>query len=197
MADPAPAATDTLYASDPEVAAIARVNEALSGLDPAVQQRVLKWAADKFNVVLSQTRGQRSRSESGQPLRNGESEGGVAGEVGTFADFASLYDAANPPTDAEKALVAGYWLQVVQGKPDWDGFSANKALRNLGHAASNITVALSQLIDRSPRLVIQTHKAGKTRQARKKYKVTGEGIKRVRQLLSNAPSQESETGGQG
>jgi len=48
----------------------------------------------------------------------------------------------------------------------------------------NITVALGALVDDTPRLVIQTHKAGKTKQARKKYKLTAEGIKRIKQMLT-------------
>lgn len=187
MADPTPATNATLpSSSDPEVVAIAKVNDALTGLEPAVQQRVLEWAAKKFGLVLPSAKEQPSRSDAGQAPTNGEEEGSRAAPVDTFPDFASLYDSANPTTDAEKALVAGYWLQVVQGKPDWGSFSANKELKNLGHGATNITDALNQLIGRRPRLVMQTHKSGKTKQARKKYKLTGEGIKRVRQMVSES-----------
>lgn len=108
----------------------------------------------------------------------------------SFEDFASLYDAANPSTESDKALVAGYWLQIIQGTSDWSGFSANKELRNLGHGVENITVALGALIDSTPRLVMQTHKAGKTKQARKKYKVTGERIKRVKQMMAGTAEKE-------
>lgn len=174
---------------DPEVAAIGKVNEALAQLDPAIQQRVLRWAADRFNLTLSQTKKPAADGNKGGKQEEDDDENEL--EVpGTFSDFASLYDAANPATESDKALVAGYWLQAIQGNADWASFSANKELRNLGHGVENITVALGALIDSTPRLVMQTHKAGKSKQARKKYKMTNEGIKRVKQMLAGNGGQE-------
>jgi len=193
MADEAPAtnATSTVTPPDPEVTAIAKVNEALAPLEPAIQQRVLRWAADKFNLSLAQTKkpvgadGNKGRQEEEADDKEHEPDA-----PGTFSDFPSLYDAANPATEADKALVAGYWLQVIHGNADWGGFNANKELKNLGHGVENITVALGALIDSTPRLVMQTHKSGKAKQARKKYKMTNEGIRRVKQMLAGNGGQE-------
>jgi TilS substrate binding domain len=191
MADEATAtnAASNTTTPDPEVTAIGKVNEALAQLDPAIQQRVLRWAADRFNLTLPQTKRPAADGNKGgkQPEDDDENEPEVPD---TFADFASLYDAASPTTEADKALVAGYWLQVIQENADWKGFSPNKELKNLGHGIENITVALGALIDSTPRLVMQTHKAGKTKQARKKYKMTNEGIKRVKQMLAGNGGQE-------
>ena len=174
---------------DPEVTAIGKVNEALAGLPPEVQQRVLRWAADRFNLTLSNTNKPADGGKKGK--ENGEEkEEDEPVAPNTFSDFASLYDAADPTVEADKALVAGYWLQVIQGNADWGGFSANKELKNLGHGVENITIALGALIDSTPRLVMQTHKAGKTKQARKEYKMTNEGIKRVKQMLAGNGGQE-------
>jgi hypothetical protein len=197
MADPAPVVINANQQSsgpDPEVAAIVKVNDALASLEPEMQQRVLRWAADRFNVKLKQA------NVPAQPrpgTKEEQTEDREAAEPqAEFDDFASLYDAANPTTEADKALVAGYWLQVIRGNSDWGGFSANQELRNLGHGIVNITIALSQLIESSPRLVMQTHKSGKTKQARKKYKLTVEGTKRAKQMLGGAAT-EGENGGQG
>jgi hypothetical protein len=193
MADPDPALNASAIsqtAPDPEVTAIGKVNEALAGLDPAVQQRVLRWAADRFNVTLPQVKKTAADESKGKQQDEEQDELEVPEAPDTFTDFASLYDAANPSTEADKALVAAYWLQVIQGNADWASFSANKELRNLGHGVENITVALGALIDSTPRLVMQTHKAGKSRQARKKYKMTNEGIKRVKQMLAGNGGQE-------
>jgi hypothetical protein len=183
MADTALETTSTPpTAVDAEVTAIGKVNEALAPLEPAVQQRVLRWAADRFNVSLSQTK---TRTQGDDGHKRQHSEDNVGPEAPSiFNDFASLYDAANPTTEADKALVAGYWLQVIQSTAEWSGFSANAELRNLGHGVENITIALGALIDSTPRLVMQTHKAGKTKQARKKYNLTNEGIRRIKQMLT-------------
>lgn len=182
---------ETQGALDLEITAIGKVNDALTALDTAVQQRVLRWAADKFGVALRKP----SPTRDGSNGEHDDTPGGNA-DAGTYADFSSLFEAASPATDAERALVAGYWLQVIQSNADWDGFSANKELKNLGHGTDDITNKLKQLMDLKPQLVMQTRKAGTTRQAKKRYKVTGEGIKKVKQMISSAGALGNRDGGQ-
>jgi len=100
-----------------------------------------------------------------------------------------LYEAANPRTEPQKVLVAGYWFQKLRGQSDVDGQQINTELKQLGHGVTNITRTLGSLINKKPQLVIQTHKSGKTKQARKKYRLTAEGIRAVEQML-NATDQE-------
>ena len=80
-------------------------------------------------------------------------------------------------------MVAGYWFQELAGQDDLDSQRINKELKNLGHPSTNITRDFDALIRRSPRQVIQVRKEGKSRQARKRYKLTREGIKAVEQML--------------
>ena len=40
------------------------------------------------------------------------------------------------------------------------------------------------MIDQTPRLILQTSKSGSAKQARKRYKVTREGVKRVQSMLA-------------
>ena len=62
--------------------------------------------------------------------------------------------------------------------------NVNGHLKDLGHTVSNITRAFDSLINRSPRLARQIAKSGSAKQARKRYKVTREGIKRVKSMLA-------------
>jgi hypothetical protein len=176
-------------ARDPEIVAMEKLSELFSSLDPAIRQRVLRWAADKFGVVLQKGK---PASRGGNADEDTDDDGSI--ENGDYTDFSSLYEAAKPSTDAERALLAGYWLQIIQHKANWSGFSANKELKNLGHGTDDITGRLNQLINQKPQLVMQTRKSGKTRQAQKKYKVTGEGIKRVRQMLASTTAGSGNSG---
>lgn len=161
---------------DQELKVMATISETLVKLDEAAVGRVLRWAADRFKVPIT-----------AKPPERGE-----AGEGGAvFQDFADLYDRTNPSTDSEKALVAGYWFQVSQGQQDLDAQRVNAELKNLGHGVGNITDALSGLMKRAPRLVMQTRKSGSTRQARKKYRLTVEGTRRVEEMLSGKPEKEA------
>ena len=85
--------------------------------------------------------------------------------------------------DSERALVAAYWFQYLGGVSDFDSATLNKELKHLGHQSSNITTALTSLMSKKPQLVIQTRKSGASKQARKKYKLTNEGIKQVQRML--------------
>ena len=112
----------------------------------------------------------------------------VPGERQSARDLAELFSMASPSTEADKALVAAYWFQVHEGETDLDAFRVNTALRNLGHGVSNITRAFDSLISQRPQLAIQTRKSGSSRQGRKKYRLTAEGIRAVEQLVGNPPA---------
>ena len=162
---------------DKEIRAMAAIVEALGKLDDDdTVARVLRWASDRFKVSL--------QSKGGVPSGITTDQRGDAVQTATFKDIADLYDCANPSTDAERALVAGYWFQELQGQPDLDAYGINTILKHLGHGIDNITHALGELIDHDPRLVIQTRKSGTSKQARKKYKLTTEGIRRVKEMFA-------------
>ena len=110
-------------------------------------------------------------------------EAARSAELQKFTDCHELFDAGSPSSGPEKALVAAYWFQVVQGNDDLDSQQLNTELKNLGHPSTNITRDLGGLINRAPRFVIQVRKDGTSRQARKKYKVTREAIKAVERML--------------
>ena len=169
---------------DPEIKAMSDVADALSALDPEAVRRVLKWALERYQV---KTPVGASHIAGGQGMPE-------AAPTSSFDDFASLFDAANPQNAPDRALVAGYWFQVLQGHEDLDAFQLNKELKNLGHPSTNITRDLDALLDRTPRQVMQVRKSGITKQARKRYKLTRDGISAVKRLLSAATRQEGAEG---
>jgi hypothetical protein len=161
---------------DKETEAIGKIAGILEELEEDRRGRVIRYILERFNI---------SGVSKDAKLAAGGSQ--LEPQVDTpaeFGDFASLVDATSPGTDAMRALVAGYWLQVCNDSPSFDAQSANTELKHLGHASSNITTALTVLINQKPALVLQLRKSGNTKQARKSYKVTESGIRRVRQMLS-------------
>jgi hypothetical protein len=164
--------------SDPEIVAMMRVLEEVSKLDTEQTVRVLRWVADRCGVA-----GMAALS-IGPADRAGQTEGVGTTPSNEFTDLADFFYAANPQTDSERALVVAYWLQVAEGESGLDAQRMNTQLKQLGHGITNITTALTDLINKKPRLVIQTHKSGSTQQARKRYRVTAEGVRRVRDMVS-------------
>ncbi len=166
------------------------VGDALEGLDEGARQRVLDWAAGRFGMT-----GQAHQSERALQ-RNGS--GGPAGERAfgstdsrDFASISDLFDRANPDTNPDRALVAAYWFQVVQNSESFAGQQINDELKHMGHGLSNVTKSLSDLANKSPSLVRQVQKIGKSKQGRKKYRLTLEGERRVQRLLRGERPNES------
>jgi hypothetical protein len=172
---------------DPEINAMSTVSAALTGLDQETQARVLAWAASRYGLKPSAAplgaSGEAGEKES-DPKTNGST--GSKSPRKSFNDFVDLYDASSPSSGPERALVAGYWFQVVHANPTFSGQQANDVLKNIGYGVANITSALTSLQDRKPALVRQTNKSGKSVQARKTYKLTEEGIRNVRRMLGEA-----------
>ena len=166
-----------------EIEAMQNLAGALSGLDPDATRRVLKWAMDRYQVKPA------TPPPAPPPMR-AEAEPAVPAapvpREPAFGDFADLFDAANPESGVENALVAGYWFQAVQKHAELDSQQLNSALKNLGRPSSNITRDLDSLMTRTPRLVIQVRKDGNTKQARKRYKLTTEGVRAVERMLSRS-----------
>lgn len=173
-------AIDTKQTGDIEIDGMSLVYAALKDLEKDQQQRILSWVADRLalgTASLGNTRSANIGSYDETP-------------PGQFADIAGLYDAAGPKTDSQRALVAAYWFQVIEKQPSLDAHALNSALKNLGHGLSNITDALSSLMKRKPSLALQTQKMGKSRQARKKYKLTTAGVRVVESMIRGSHAEE-------
>lgn len=165
---------------DPEITAMSAIVSALEGLEEAQVARVLNWAQQRYTVAQP--------SVAGLP----KSEGVVPDDVeespspSEFAEFHDLFEAASPDNALDRALVAGYWLQVVKGQETFGGGPLNRELKHLGYPSTNITRDLGKLMNRSPKLVMKVRKEGSARQSRNRYKLTGSGVEAVSQMLGES-----------
>jgi hypothetical protein len=169
--------------ADAEFEAMRTVYQSLEALEDDARSRVLKYVVDRLQVVDLATAPRRLDATTGMS----EDEEAIAeeeAEAPKYNSLADLADATQPKTNADKALVAGYWLQVCSGAESFDGFSANKELKNLGQGVPNITMAIDTLRNQKPALALQLKKSGKSRQARKTYKLTIAGIKAVEGMIA-------------
>jgi hypothetical protein len=167
---------------DPELDAMSAISRALSPLESDVQGRVMRWAAERFGIRQASSGGISAHPDAGADSVTP----GDRGSEGTheFKHFAELFSAAGPTTDADKALVAAYWAQVVLGHEGWQSRAVNADLKHSGHGIGNITRALQMSIEKKPQLIIQLKKSGTSQQAIKTYKLTTEGVTYVKGLIN-------------
>lgn len=155
---------------DLEIKAMGDIATALSKLSPDEARRVLKWANDKYLIRISSS------------AATDEAVDAVA-SVSKYADIGELVDAAKPSSGLDRILVAAYWFQVAQGQDDFDSLSLNTELKHMGYPSANITRDLDSLVNRTPKLVMQTRKEGTSKQARKRFRLTREGTRTVENML--------------
>jgi hypothetical protein len=160
--------------TEKEIEAMASVVGILDELEEDARERVIRWLADKYGAVTAR--------KSLRPASAGVQQSGGDGDQ-EFEDVGSFFHAAEPSNNPECALVVGYWLQEVEGEDNIDAQQVNKQLKHLGHGIGNITRAFESLMNRRPALAIQIRKTGKTRQARKKYKITTAGKAEVQRMI--------------
>lgn len=163
--------------NDPELDAMSSVNQALDVLEPPARARVLSWAAAKWDIPLGSPKGS-TRGAVSAVDHGGDGRG--------FADVADLVHAAQPSNGPQRALVVAYWFQELQGRDGWSGADINSTLKNMGTGLANVTNTLDSLKAKKPALVMQVGKAGRSRQARKTYKLTSAGIGLVSEMLATA-----------
>lgn len=161
-----------------ELQALNKINDALNPLAEEERIRVLDWALAKFAPSRKADRMQHGHDAEEQEESAASRE--------SFDDLSELFAAADPSNGPEAAMVVSYWLQVVRGQESVTGHEVNKELAHLGHRASNITDAFTSLKGRKPALALQVQKSGKSRQGRKKYKLTTAGIKATEDMLGGS-----------
>lgn len=175
----------TLDSDELELPTIGTVLTALKGLpDDEARQRVLEYVAARLGLVAVASKRQSTGQMELDETETAQEAMDAAVSQTTFVTFAELFDAAGPKTTAERALVAGYWLQVCQGADSFSGQAANTDLKHLGQAVANITTAVDTLKNQKPALALQLKKSGKSQQARKSYKLTVAGVKAVEAMLN-------------
>ena len=179
-------------ATDVELDTIRKVYLALNALDQEAQQRVVEYVCSLLGFQAPSTVSEKARNPDQRGKGLEEGNGPTVGETEKpgepaptgFSHLAELFEATSPKTEAEKALVGAYWLQVYGETEGVEGLSINKELKHLGQGVSNITRAIDVLKKRKPALMMQLRKSGKSKQARKTYRVTHAGVKLVREMMN-------------
>jgi hypothetical protein len=169
------------------------INEAISGYDPVLKERAR-------DLLLERAFGRAGRGAA-RPQAADEGEEGAAGEEAprrrgrprgsattrrATGGISSLVERWTPETMAERALLGAYVL--ARGRPDRTVTSQaiNAELKRNGLPVPNITRAIESNLRARPPLMVQKKKMGTTRQARKQYALTQEGVDLVETKLGGS-----------
>lgn len=93
--------------------------------------------------------------------------------------FAELYASVGPKTGAQKAAVAGYWLQTHNGAESWKASEVNKLLKSIDVKVSSISIVLTNAVKAKKPLVEQLARLGDSERSRKTFRLTVAGTSYV------------------
>ncbi|HSX07743.1 MAG TPA: hypothetical protein VLG11_02520 [Candidatus Saccharimonadales bacterium] len=178
---------------DHELQAMSQVNAALKDLSEEERYRVMQWAANKYlqNAAPLKLAGPAAPAAT-TPVAVLDADvimpdDDGADEAPTYDTFAEMLDASGADTDAERFLVAAYWLQITNEQASWKSFEINKLLKDTGKQINTIGNAVRDLTKKSktkPALVVQVSKnTSSSGKGSKVLKLTSEGIKKTKTML--------------
>lgn len=192
---------------DQELTTLMKCVELIGELNSEAQSRITHYLSSKFDVELpvlhaKPTAEQSVAAKESKPAA--ETSAAVATppkpamekqifrklednehlRIEDFSSSADLFKVAKPKRAHEKALVIAAFLTVKQGIKELKSSDIQKGLREVDKGLQNITNVITRLQTNKPKLMVQTRKAGDTQQARKRFKVTQEGLDLVETMLN-------------
>jgi hypothetical protein len=159
---------------DKETVAIQSIVSSLEPLTADERRRVLTYANLRYEK--SGSRQQDDGEQKSQPDDSAERT------RTDHTDVASLFEEARPQSCPERALIAGYWFQVVQSQKDFESRDLTRVVADLGHPTKNITRDMRPLLGATPKLMSQVVQGGSG--ASRRYRLTTEGVRAVQKRIA-------------
>lgn len=174
------------------------INAAISSYDPVLKehardillQRAFKEGGRSSAAPAAASSEEATATEQPVKRRPGRPKGSGTGPRKPVAHVGALVEQWRPETMAERALLGAYVLS--KGRPDRTVTSQaiNAELKRNGLPVPNITRAIESNLRSRPPLMTQKKKMGTTRQARKQYAITQEGVEHVQARLASSGDEE-------
>ena len=100
-----------------------------------------------------------------------------------LATFAELYEAVGPAKGAQKATVAGYWLESRQGQQSWKASEVNKLLKSIDVRVSSMSIVLTNAVKAASPLVVELSRLGDSERSRKTFRLSELGTAYVEDAI--------------
>ncbi len=169
----------------PELNAMQQIANIICDLGPAERRRVAAWLTEYASQEdLPATAGK----APGNDMPEAEPEPATAatdqpgpGEPARseFATFAELYERVSPRKGAQRAAVAGYWLQTEQGQQSWKASEVNKLLKSIDVKVSSMSIVLTNAVKAKEALVVELARLGDGERSRKTFCLSELGLSYV------------------
>ena len=100
-----------------------------------------------------------------------------------FETLDELFLASTIKTVVAKVLLAAAFLQENKNKKELSSYDISSSLKTSGQPLKNASIGINSLMSRKPPLLIQTGTFGDSKQSRRKFRVTEEGLRIARNYI--------------
>lgn len=187
----------------PELNAMQAIANAVEGLSLPERKRVAAWLSDfalqdvqiasqikdsdnpvdSSSTEVEGANGEDKTQSVEVSISVGQDDGADQEQLATFATFADLYEVAAPKKGAQKAAVAGYWLETVQGQQSWKASEVNKLLKEIDVKVSSMSIVLTNAVKARNPLITELERLGSGERSHKTFCLSDWGHSYVQSCL--------------
>jgi hypothetical protein len=101
-----------------------------------------------------------------------------------FDSLQEIFLASTVKTTGAKILLASAYLQETENFKELSSYDITSRMKNIGQTLKNASIAVKSLMLKKPPMLIQTGTFGYSKQSRKKFRVTEEGLRIARNYIN-------------
>lgn len=180
---------------DSEIVAMNKALDALKKLDNGGRKRTIHWLRSRFRLAKGKTPHQftppanvhiKKQTET-KPI--GKEKPGKAAkplkkkEIKHYDTVLDLFSESRAKKSFSKILLMAAYLQERHHFKEITTYDINFRLKRIKHEVTNISSIINGILKKKPQLLAEIKKEGQGKHARRKFKVTDEGLKVARSYL--------------
>lgn len=183
-------------AYDPELHAMSLVFDALKELDNGQRRRIIQWVKDRLQTNLEEIPAPApvpAPQTVVAPAAPAPAPAPVAEaprvpakkDLAHFETAMDLFAESSAKKSTSKVLLMAAYLQERHNYKEISSYDINFRLKRIGHGVTNISSLINGILKRVPHLLVQVDAENLPKQARRKFRVTVEGLNVARSFLNN------------
>lgn len=185
---------------DPEIRAMSEVLEIFKGIEHGPRKRIMEWITARFHLVEEVPPAAAEQAQPAvdaieqpvapQPVQ--ETTPGFAvptpppappkDDLKSYKTLADLLKVSAAKRVIDRILVAAAYLQETKDADEITSYEINSQLKKAGGGIPNISIGLNRLLEKVPQVLTAT-RSGDTKQSRRRFTVTEEGISVAKRFL--------------
>ncbi len=159
----------------PELTAMQQIADIVANLSAAERKRVASWLVE-YASQEAPADVEEMDDDNDNVINDASYDAADESQEEQFATFGDLYSTVAPKKGAQKAAVAGYWLETKEGKRSWKASEVNKLLKSIDVKVSSISIVLTNAVKVDSPLIMELERLGDGERSRKTFCLSERGL---------------------